>query len=94
MLSTYPLTTLGPDGMDFLPCGVVMSHAVAPATKPWRKKLILEALKADPPTITDKLYWKHTQSPIQLYSETTYKLNKFALLCGTAIGRFMHRPGL
>lgn len=94
MLCTYPLTTLGPDGMDFLPCGVVMSHAVAPATKPWRKKLILEALKADPPTITDKLYWKHTQWPIQLYSKNTYNWNKFALLCGTAIGRFMHRPGL
>lgn len=94
MLCTFPLTTVGPDGMDFVPGGIVMSHAIAPSVKPWRKKIILSALQADPPTITDKLYWQHSQSPVQVYSENTYKWNRFALRLGSAIGRFMRRGAM
>jgi hypothetical protein len=94
MISSSPLSTIGPEGMDFIPGGTTMSHATVPTTKPWRKKLIINALKADPPTITDKVYWQHTQTPIQLYSQSTYKWNRFALLVGSAIGRFMRRPAI
>jgi hypothetical protein len=91
MVSYCPLSTIGPEGMDFIPGGITMSHATVPSIKPWRKKLIIEALKADPPTITDKVYWQHSQSPIRLYSQSTYKWNQFALRVGSGIGRFMRR---
>ncbi|MER3588218.1 MAG: hypothetical protein C4322_08400, partial [Mastigocladus sp. ERB_26_1] len=78
------------EGMDFLPGGNIMSHAAA-TIKPWRKKLIIDALKGNPPTMSDKLYWQHTQAPIQVYSTSTYSWNRFAVRCGSAIGRFMRR---
>lgn len=90
MLTNYPLSTVGPEGMDFLPGGNIMSHAAA-TIKPWRKKLIIDALKGNPPTMTDKLYWQHTQAPIQVYSTSTYSWNRFAVRCGSAMGRFMRR---
>ncbi len=91
MASTHPLSTVGPDGMDFVPGGTLMSHATVPNVKPWRKKLIISALEGSRPTITDKLYWRHSQAPIQLYSSTTLFWQRFAILCGSAIGRFIHR---
>ncbi len=93
MLSHYPLSTLGPEGMDFIPGGTTMSHATVPNVKPWRKKLMISALfDGNSPTQTDKLYWKHAQAPISLYSPTTYSWKKFDLRVGSAIGRFIRRP--
>lgn len=89
MLSTYPLSTVGPEGMDFIPGGTIMSHATVPNVKPWRKKLILSALNGGSPTITDKLYWRHAQTPIQIYSLAQYLWKRFDLRCGAAIGRFI-----
>jgi hypothetical protein len=91
MLTDYPLSTVGPDGMDFIPGGTIMSHATVPNVKPWRKKLIISALEGSPPTITDKLYWRYSQTPIQLYSQAKITWQKFEILCGSALGRFIHR---
>lgn len=92
MLSTEPLSTTGPEGMDFVPGGTIMSHATSPSIKPWRKKIIRSALYGDAPTVTDKLYWQHSTSPIRLYSQSKFQQQKIALLFGSAIGRFIHRP--
>ncbi|MEA5573043.1 hypothetical protein [Calothrix sp. UHCC 0171] len=92
MLSTEPLSTIGPEGMDFLPGGTIMSHAIAPNVKPWRKKFIRSVLDGSAPTITDKLYWQNSQTPIQLYSSIKHKQQQLALLIASAIGRFIRRP--
>ena len=91
MLNSYPLSTVGPEGMDFLPGGNIMSHAASPKVKPWRKKLIFNALNGNGPNRTDKLYWKHSQAPIQMYSPTEFRWNKFALRFGSGIGRLIRR---
>jgi hypothetical protein len=91
MLSTEPLSTIGPEAMDFLPGGTIMSHAIGPV-KPWRKKLIQSALDGRAPIPTDKLYWQHSQAPIQLYSERKIKQQQFALRVASAIGRFIRCP--
>ncbi|NET02915.1 MAG: hypothetical protein F6K62_09250 [Sphaerospermopsis sp. SIO1G2] len=91
MLSNYPLSTVGPDGMDFIPGGTIMSHATVPNIKPWRKQLLLSSLTGTAPTITDKLYWQHSQTPIQLYSKVKFLRQKLEIILGSAIGRLIRR---
>jgi hypothetical protein len=94
MLTTYPLSTVGPDGMDFVPGGTIMSHATVPNVKPWRKQLIMNALNGSSPTVTDKLFWQHAQTPIQVYSDALVLSKQIALRIGSAMGRFMRRPAM
>ena len=90
MITEHPLSTIGPEGMDFVPGGFTMAHA-AGGTKPWRKKMTLEALKGIPPTSADKHFWQNTQSPIQLYPTQTLFRKRLDLRCGAAIGRVLRR---
>lgn len=90
MITPHPLSTLGPEGMDFVPGGFTMSHAVG-SPKPWRKHMIYEALKGKAPTSADKGYWQHTQNPIQLYSQQKLFWKQVNLRFGAAIGRFLRR---
>jgi hypothetical protein len=77
--------------MDFIPGGTIMSHATVPNVKPWRKKLIISALEGSSPTITDKLYWRHSQTPIKLYSTAKVLWQQFEIIFGSAVGRFIRR---
>lgn len=94
MLTTHPLSTVGPDGMDFIPGGTIMSHATVPSVKPWRKQLIMSALEGSSPTMTDRLYWRHAQTPIQMYSTAKFLWQNFELRCSAAIGRFIRRAAI
>jgi hypothetical protein len=91
MLISDPLSTVGPDGMDFAPCGTLMSHATVPHVKPWRKRLIFSALQGMPPTLTDKLFWQNTQTPIPVYSPSTVRWKQLIVTTAAAIGRFIRR---
>jgi hypothetical protein len=91
MLTNDPLSAVGPDGMDFAPGGTIMSHATVPHVKPWRKKLIWSALQGIPPSLTDKLFWQHTQFPIPVYSAQTLQQKQLSLRTGAAIGRLIRR---
>jgi hypothetical protein len=91
MLTLDPLSTVGPDGMDFAPGGTIMSHATVPHVKPWRKRLIWSALQGMAPSLTDKLFWQHTRSPIAVYPAQTVRQKRLALKVGAAIGRFIRR---
>ena len=95
MLTSHPLSTYGPEGMDFGRPGGIMSHAAAGCViKPWRKPMLRRAVGGVPPTLTDKLHYKYAQAPIQLYSRSQFFWKKLALHCGAAIGRFISRsPG-
>jgi hypothetical protein len=91
MLTPNPLSTFGPEGMDFGKPSSIMSYAAGAAIKPWRKQMIRKALGGVAPSSTDKLYWQHTQIPIQLYSRSQFFWKKLSLNCGATIGRFIHR---
>jgi len=90
MTTPHPLTTIGPEGMDFVPGGFTMSHAVG-TPKPWQKFMIYEALRGKAPSSADKGYWQHTQGPIQLYSQQKLFWKQVDVRCGGAIGRFIRR---
>jgi hypothetical protein len=91
MLITDPLSTMAPDGMDFTTIGTTMSHAIGLQVKPWRKNLVWSALQGVPPSSTDKLFWQHTQTPIQVYSSSTLRWQQIALTVSAAIGRLIRR---
>lgn len=90
MFSDCPTSILGKEGMDFIHGGYTMSHAVG-SSKPWRKRMTLEALKGRPPSLADKAYRNNTQHPIQLYSPLQLFWKRMDLRCGAAIGRFIRR---
>ena len=66
-----------------------MSHA-AGAAKPWRKKMFLWTLmNKHRPTLADRGYWQHTQTPIKLYSDHTAFWNNFDLFLAIVLGRLI-----
>ncbi len=66
MYSVFPLSTLGPQGMGFVPGDVKMYHTVG--QKPWRGSFLLRALAGNPPSSAMKFFLTQVSSPIQAYS--------------------------
>ncbi|MCU0565503.1 MAG: hypothetical protein MUF49_02780 [Oculatellaceae cyanobacterium Prado106] len=91
MLTSFPLSTIGPEGMDFAPHGTTMSHATAPQVKPWRKRLVKSAIAGVPPTPTDRLFWQHSQSPIPAYDTKITRQKERGLAIASLIGRVIRR---
>lgn len=92
MLVDNNLSTFGPEAMDFVKPGGIMSHAAGGnIVKPWRKLFIREALRGNPPSGVDKLFWLHVQEPIQMYRNLEFSRYRFALRVSSAIGRFIKR---
>jgi hypothetical protein len=93
MLTSHPITAIGPEGMDFQPGGYVMSHS-AGDTKSWRKRFVWEALKGRAPSRTDKEFIRHTQAPIRIYSGPKLAAQRLGVMVGSAIGRFYRRGNI
>ena len=90
MLVEHPISAVGPEGMDFTPGGLIMSHS-AGDKKSWRKKFVWEALNGRAPSRADKEFIRHTQSPIRIFSNTQLATRRVGVLVGSAIGRFYRR---
>lgn len=90
MYSARPVSIAGKDGMDFIPGGFLMSHALG-SPKPWRKQFIREALRGYPPSLADHAFWKHTASPIAIFPPDTRRWKILALLIACGVSRFYAR---
>jgi hypothetical protein len=86
-----PLSTLGPDGMDFRPGGYVMAHAVN-APKPWARDYLKFALMGKPPNLSDKGFWENVVYPLRLFPEFVVRKRSLLLKAAIAMGRLWHRP--
>jgi hypothetical protein len=91
MTTDVPLSTLGPEGMDFRPGGYVMSHAVN-SPKPWARDYLKFALEGKPPSLSDKGFWENSEHPIRLFPESIVRKRSLALKAAIAVGRVWHRP--
>ena len=82
-----PISEYGPEAMDFLQGGKVMSHAVG-SPKPWKKNFLWKALLASPPTLSEREYWKNANGIIKPYKswEVIYKM--ITIKIASFIGRF------
>lgn len=90
MVTPGPLSTMGPEGMDFRPGGTVMSHA-AGGEKPWRKRFVRSALGGVPPTLADKGWLTHTRGPIEVLSPAEFGRKCREVRLASAIGRLVRR---
>ncbi|MDX2271391.1 MAG: hypothetical protein NW237_05505 [Cyanobacteriota bacterium] len=90
MLTPFPLSTIGSEGMDFSRYGFTMSHAIG-SPKPWIKNYLWSALDGYPPTRADQNFWNYTQSPIKLYSSIFSAWKKRELSMAKAFARFYGR---
>ena len=91
MTTDVPLSTLGPECMDFRPGGYVMSHAVN-SPKPWERDYLKFALQGKPPNLSDKGFWANSEHPIRLFPESVVRKRNLALKAAIAMGRVWHRP--
>lgn len=93
MASEAPVSPMGQDGMDFQygGGGYVMSHAAGGA-KPWNKRFLGNLfLHGSAPSRTDRIFFRHVKSPVQIYSTPTLLRKQFFLLSASFLGRFMSR---
>ena len=90
MYTEHPLTTLGPAGMGFVHGEAAMYHAIG-APKPWRKNMLLSAIRGVPPTAADKAYVANTAHPIRPYSSLGRARRRTECKLGAALGRFYGR---
>ena len=89
MYSKCPLSTLGPQGMGFIPGDVKMYHTVG--QKPWRGSFLLRALAANPPSNAMKFFFTQASSPIRAYSPLHLAAKRLACSIAAFIGRFYAR---
>ena len=90
MFTEHPLSTIGPEGMDFVPGGFTMSHAVG-SPKPWHKRMIACSLDGRRPSPADHAYLLNAAAPIRLYTDSELAFKRLSLRCAAAIGRLWNR---
>lgn len=90
MCSKSPVSEFGPEGMDFIGGGWLMSHATG-RPKPWKKKFIRNAFKGRSATLAEKGYWRNVNGPIVLYSKSEISLKAFELKVTALINRFYRK---
>lgn len=91
-LMTWPrqVCTFGPDMMGFTQGDTCLPHAIG-GTKPWNKKILLDALRGMPPRLVDKSYWNHCDVPIRVYSKRWILMKRIQINVASFIGRFYRR---
>ncbi len=90
MCSTVPISEMGPEAMDFVNGGWVMSHCVG-GPKPWKKNILTEFFKGKNPGVTDRLYWDHVNYPIKPYVDSFIKRKKILIKVTSLLSRFYKR---
>ena len=90
MCSDAPISEMGPEAMDFINGGFTMSHAIG-SPKPWSKSYLLSCLKGNPPSLTDKLFWKHVETPLNIANNLTIKSKKYSIKIASFISRFYRK---
>jgi hypothetical protein len=76
--------------MDFDRYGYLLSHAIG-AHKPWNAAYLKLALDGRRVGLVHRLFWQHTQSPIQLYTPQQQRWNRWRLQLAAFITNFYNR---
>lgn len=89
-LCVLPIHAAGPEGMDFIPGGQLLSHA-AGGTKPWRGGFMADALRGRPPGLPQKFFHDYIDSPIRVLPKGLARWRRLELKLAGLIGRFYSR---
>jgi hypothetical protein len=86
MCSKASISDFGPEGMDFIPGGWLMSHATG-QPKPWHINYIKKALRGEKISLAEKNYWSYINSPIITHTNSQLKLKKLSIKIASLINR-------
>ncbi len=90
MTASQNVSIMGAEGMDFRTGGWTMAHALG-AEKPWRKKFLRAALAGRAPSAADREFWRHTGTPLQIFSAHVTQWRRATLTLAGLIGRLYRR---
>jgi hypothetical protein len=90
MCTDVTINAAGPEGMDFFPCGSLLSHAIG-SQKPWRGRFVTNALLGYPPSMASKAFLNYATKPIPIFSSFSFTRLKATLKLAAFIGRFYRR---
>jgi len=90
MYSSCKVSAMGPEAMDFIYGGMVMSHCTG-NPKPWQGSLLFQSLKGNPPKMSVKQYWNYASNPVRVFSEYVSIRKRIILKMCSFIGRFYKR---
>ena len=90
MTLAVPVNAVGPEGMDFVPGGNYLSHAIG-ARKPWRGGFVRQALRGYPPSLAAKNFLRHIDRPIPVFRAGRRRRLLTALRLAAFLGRFYRR---
>lgn len=90
MVSTVPLSTVGPAEMDFFSGGTLLSHAMG-RPKPWKRNYFERVLQGIPPNESDKCFWRSASGPIEAFEPGFLRFKRLELAIASAVGRIYRR---
>ena len=90
MYADVPFSTIGPEGMGFIPGGFTMYHSVGHG-KAWRKKFLKSWMHGVPPTNGDKHFLACADGPIHPYSAAALRSLRRRARWAAFLGRFYRR---
>ncbi|OKH27900.1 hypothetical protein NIES2101_43755 [Calothrix sp. HK-06] len=90
MCTKEPISLFGPEGMDFLGGGWLMSHSTG-SPKPWKTNFLKELIFGKKPTIQSKLYWQYSCGIIKAHSPLHIRKKLFAMKAASFLSRFYNR---
>lgn len=89
-LSDIPLHSAGPEAMDFVHGGHLLSHAAGGA-KPWRGGFLRDALRGRPPGLAQKCFHDYADGPLPVLPARLLRLRRLELNLAALVGRFYSR---
>lgn len=90
MCSDVPITSAGPEAMDFAAGGNLLSHA-AGHYKPWRGGHLRRAAQGHPPSPATKEYLSFIDGPINAVAPSHVARERRAARTASLVGRFYRR---
>ncbi|MFN3588947.1 MAG: hypothetical protein ACK4UP_06160 [Spirosomataceae bacterium] len=90
MITKEPISEFGPEGMDFISGGWLMSHATG-SPKPWNKKYLSSLLAGYPPTRQDKEFYKYVNLKIKTINPREVSYKRVSMKVSSFLGRFYRR---
>ncbi len=90
LLHPVRIHAAGPEGMDFLPGGHLLSHAAGDG-KPWRGGFLRAALRGRPPGSAQKQFHRHAVSPLAVLPAGLLARRRCELAAAALLGRFYRR---
>ena len=90
LLTEFRINAAGPEAMDFIPGGHLLSHA-AGASKPWRGGFVRAALRGRPPGPAQKSFHDFAVGPLPVLPAGKLAYRRASLRLAALIGRLYRR---